>query len=753
MTSPGAGVGGTFEDNHMNAHSRFRRTLIAVVAGAAALSAGVSAALDAPPVAPIRPVTDRYFGTEVVDDYRYLENLSDPAVQAWMRAQASYTRSVLDALPGRAALLERIHELSNSDVQRGNFVRRGQRYFYEMSEPGAQQPKLYYRDGLAGEEHLLIDPAKAGATPTSHLSLDFFTPSWDGRYVAYGMSEGGSEESVLRVLEVASGKRLAEEIDRTSNSVIGWRPDNRSFFYLRYAKSGPDTPAAETLYNARSYLHTLGARTRGENDPVVFGRGVARGLKVPEGQGTYVVTAADSPYAIAVANHNMDNNPVTLYVAPLAKVHGASTPWRKLADVEDGVSQFELHRQSLYFLSQKGASRFRLLATPLTRPDVRRGQLVVAERAGVITGFALAKEGIYLRERDGAVSKLLLSSMDGKRLRALPLPYAGSLFGPVTDPLESGALFNMQSWVQAPRLFSYDPVSDVASDTGLIPPSKVDSSQLESREVLALSYDGTRIPLSIIYRKGLVLDGSHPTLLRGYGAYGSTAEARFTATSIAWIERGGVIAVAHIRGGGEYGEDWHRGGQKLSKPNTILDFIACGQYLVDSGYTASKRMAAQGGSAGGITVGGALTWRPDLFGVILDHVGMSDSLRAETEANGPPNIVEFGSTRTEEGFHGLYAMSAYAHVRAGTAYPAVLFTTGANDPRVSPWHMTKMAARVQAASTSGRPVLLRIDYDAGHGIGSNRSQREIETADVWSFALWQMGDQAFQPARDQAPAR
>ena len=730
----------------MNSLLRCRGVVAVIICSLGFMFSTSSNALESQPVAAVRPVTDTYFGTEVVDNYRYFEDLKNPEVQAWMRAQANYSRAVLDSLPGRTALLDRIHALSNSDPHRGAFVRRGNRYFYQLTEPGAQQPRLYYRDGLQTTEHLLIDPAKLSEGAKTHFALDFFTPSWDGRYVAYGISEGGSENSVLRVLEVATGKTLAEKIDRTSNSVIAWRPDNRSFFYLRYAKPTPETPPSETQYNARTYLHALGTRVNGEGDAVVFGRGVAKNLNVPEGQGTYIVLAPNSPYAIAVANHNMDENPATLYIAPLAKVRDSKTPWRKLADVADGVTQFELHGETLYFLSQKNASRFRLLSTPLSRPDVKHGREVVAERKAVITGFALAREGIYVSEREGAVSHLLRTTFDGKLIRAVSLPFDGFLNGPVTDPQESGALFNLQSWVQAPRVFSYDPTTDAASDTGLIPPSKVDGSQLESKEVLAVSYDGTRVPLSIIYKKGIALDGSHPTILRGYGSYGISLESRFNATSLAWIERGGVLAVAHIRGGGEYGEDWHRGGQLLTKPNTILDFIACAQYLVDKGYTSPKHLAAQGGSAGGITVGGAMNSRPDLFGVILDHVGMSDTLRFETEPNGPPNVPEFGSTKTKDGFHGLYAMSAYAHVRDGTAYPAVMFVTGANDPRVSPWHMSKMAARVQAATASRRPVLLRIDYDAGHGMGSNRSQRENETADVWSFSLWQMGDQAFQPA-------
>jgi len=713
------------------------RSHLAFLLAAGLLGTASIAASPAPPVAPVRPVTETYFGTPVVDPYRWLENLKDPEVQTWMKAQAAYSRGMLDAVPGREALLARIHALSSADTRRGGFVQRGQRYFYQVTEPGAEQPKLVYRDGLRGEERLLVDPSTLGQGTDTHYAVDYFEPSWDGKLLAYGLSTGGSEASTMHVLDVASARDLPEHIERAHDAVVTWRPDNRSFFYLKYAKVTADTPANETEYNARTYLHVLGRGPDGEGDAVVFGRGVST-LDVPEGQGTYVVGSPRSPWVVAVANHNMDTNPSTLYVAPLAKATGATTPWKKVADVADGISQVAVRGDTLYFLSLKGASRFRILATPLAKPDVKHPRVIVPESAGIITDFAFAQDGLYYRERDGVQSKLVRVGFDGKDAHAVPLPFDGNLFAPTTDPTRPGALFNMQSWSRPAAVFAYDPASDRTVDSGLIPASKIDVSQLESKEVLVTSYDGTRVPLSIVYRRGMVLDGSHPTFLEGYGAYGVVSEAFFWPSSLAWIERGGIWAIAHVRGGGEYGEDWHRAGMMKTKLNTVFDFIACGQYLVDQKYTVPQKLAANGASAGGITVGGALTWRPDLFGVILDQVGMSDTLRAETEPNGPPNVSEFGSTKTEDGFHGLYAMGAYQHVVDGTPYPAVMFVTGANDPRVAPWHMMKMAARVQAATSSGRPVLLRIDYDAGHGIGSNRSQRENELADLWGFALAQM---------------
>ena len=707
--------------------------------------AAAFAAAQGQPVAPVRPVTTDYFGTPVVDNYRYMEDLGSPEVKAWMKAQADYTRAKLDAIPGRAALKERIHALLNADLRRSGFERRGNRYFYEVTEPSAQLPKLYYRDGLAGEEHLLVDPGQLGKGTTTHYALDFYEPSNDGKLLAYGVSAGGSEKSVLYVMDVATGKLHGEAIDRTSDNVIGWRPDNKSFYYLRYNKVGPDTPPAESEYNARTYLHHVDTHPDGDGDAVVFGRGVKPGLDVPEGQATYILLSPDSPYAVAVANHNMDDAPATVYVAPLAQVNDSRAPWKKVADVSDGATEFALHGQTLFVLSQKNAARFRLLATPLAHPDLAHATVVIPESHAVLTKFALAKDGIYARERDGAVTRVRAVSFDGKQSHVVPVPFEGNTLDATTDIQAPGALVGVRGWLRPAEYVFHDPATGRSDSTNLTPPASIDTSGMESEEVFATSYDGTRIPLSLIHRKGLALDGSHPTILVGYGAYGVVLEPGFSPTRMAWLERGGVFAGAHVRGGGEYGDDWHLAGQKKTKLNTVFDFIACGQYLVDMHYTTPARLAGNGGSAGGITVGGALTWRPDLFGVILDQVGMSDTLRFETEPNGPPNVPETGSTKDEAGFHGLYAMSAYEHVHDGVAYPATLFSTGANDPRVSPWQMAKMAARVQAATAGKAPILLRVDYDAGHGIGSSTAQYEQELADMWSFALWQMGDPAFQP--------
>jgi prolyl oligopeptidase len=722
------------------------KAFLAVILVAKLLASSSSSwSADAPSAAPVRPVTDTYFGTPVVDNYRYMENLGSPEVQSWMKTQSSHTRQVLDSIPGHTAMAQKIMGLMGNDLRRTDFTRRGDRLFYHLMEPGTSVPKLAYRDGVDGEEHILVDPAKLAKDNAHHFALDWYSPSWDGRYVAYGVSEGGSEKSVLHILDLKTGAQLSETIDRTSDCVVSWRKDNQSFFYLRYPKAGADTPPSQTEYNAVTFLHVLGQHPDGDSDEAVFGRNVSPTLDVPEGQGTYVLLSSDSPFAVAVANHNMDNNPNTFYVAPLDQIHGATTPWQKIAGPEDGMTDVHLRGDRLYFLSEKGAPRFQILSTPLAHPDVAHADVVVPEGPNVLDAFELASDAMYIGERAGASHQLQRVSFDGRDSRTINLPFAGTIQDLSTDSHLAGVMFNLQGWVRAPREIAYDPHADVATDTGLIPASKTESSDVEAHEEFATSYDGTHVPVTIIMRKGVTRDGTHPTLVFGYGSYGISMDPFYRPAWQAWIDQGGIVAVAHIRGGGEYGDAWHRAGQKLTKINSSLDFIACAQYMIDQHYTQSKYLAANSASAGGIIMGGALTIDPGLFRVILDDVGMSDTLRAETEPNGPPNVPEFGSTSTEDGFHGLYAMSGYAHVRDGTPYPAVMFTTGANDPRVSPWHMLKMAARVQAATSSGLPVLLRIDYDAGHGVGSSLPQRANQLADEWSFALWQMGEVGFQP--------
>ena len=354
----------------------------------------------------------------------------------------------------------------------------------------------------------------------------------------------------------------------------------------------------------------------------------------------------------------------------------------------------------------------------------------------MLKNLSVAKDALYVQALDGGLGRLWRVTFGGV-VEPVPLPFEGALGGLVPNPATPGALVLLESWTKSPLWYTYDPQSRRLADTRLVEPSPVDFSGVEAVEVQARSADGTMVPLSIIFKKGITLDGSHPTWLSGYGAYGITIDPNFRPTRLAWLERGGVFAYAHARGGGEFGQDWYETGKLLTKQHTIDDFLACAQYLIDRGYTSPARLAGEGTSAGGITIGGAITQRPELLGAAIIRVGVSNAVRFEFTENAV-NTMEFGSVKTPEGFKALYAMDAYLHVKPGTPYPAVLLTTGATDPRVSPWQAAKMAARLQASTTSGKPILLRVDYDAGHGLGSTKSQRDEELADEEAFLLWQL---------------
>jgi len=696
-----------------------------------------------PPVAPVKNVADTYFGTTVNDPYRYMENLSDPEVAAWMKAQNDYTHSLLDGIPGRKELLTRIQELDNSVAARVGDVRRlpDGRYFYTKRLPQDNTFKLYVREGLTGKEILLFDPEKFAKIAGKPFAINYYEPSPDGNYVACGLSAAGSEDAVIHVVEMATGKEVDKPIDRAQFGGISWRLDGKSFFYNRLQKMESGMPETERYQNSRVYLHTIGADANKE--PSVFGFEVSSLVKMDPADNPFVTTTPDSKYAVGDIEHGTQNEQ-TLYVAPLASVGKPNTPWQKVCDVEDGVTDFAVKGKEIFLLTHKNSPRFEIIRTSLNKPDLTAAKTVVPASDAVITGLAVAKDALYVELRDGGIGRLLRVSFHGK-IEPVKLLFDGSLSLMAANPQLDGTLLDMATWTKAGQIYAYDPQTKMITNTGLQPLGEFDApDDLVSVEVKAKSHDGVMIPLSIIYKRGIKLDGSNPTLLSGYGAYGISRDPGFNPSLLAWYEKGGVYAVAHVRGGGEYGEDWYKAGYKLTKPNTWKDFIACAEYLIQNGYTSPSRLAGTGGSAGGILIGRAVTERPDLFGATIFQVGCLDMLRIETTPNGVPNIPEFGSVQTKEGFKGLYEMSAYDHVSDGTKYPAVLLTTGINDPRVEPWQSAKMAARLQAATAGGKPVLLRVDYEAGHGIGTTKKQGEEQFADMLTFLLWQFGVPDFQ---------
>ena len=697
-----------------------------------------------PPAAPVRTVTDTYFGTSVPDPYRYLEDMKSPDVAAWMKAQADFTRATLDRVPGRGALLKRIGELGDAVPARVSGVQvNGTHYYYLKRLAAENVPRLYVRAGLNGKERLLIDPQAVTRARGAHFAIDYYAPSFDNKYLAYGVSPGGSEESVLHVIEVATGKETGEAIDRAQFGPPSWTDDNR-LIYNRLAKLAPDAPRSEKYLGSRAYIHAIGSDP--ERDRAVLGAGVVSDMALDPLATPVVFTSPGAPYVIGIVG-NGNQREFSLYAAPVASLAQGVPAWRRVAGLDDEVTDAALFGSTLYLLTHRNAPHFKVLRLDLANPDLATASVVVPASDAVITGIAAGKDALYVRRMIAGVSDLLrVGHAPGAKPVAVKLPFAGDIDALAADPRQPGVVFNTGTWTRFGGYYAYDPAAGVIVDTRLQPQGRYDNpDDLVATQVKVKSHDGTLVPLSIVHRKGLQLDGTNPTILYGYGAYGIAQTPFFRPQYRAWFERGGVFAVAHVRGGGENGEAWYKGGYQQTKPNTWRDAIACAEWLVANGYTAPARLAIQGGSQGGIFVGRSITERPDLFGAAIAQVPVADTLRSSFEANGEPDKTEMGTTETESGFRALLAMSPYHHIRDGVKYPAVLVATGINDPRVEAWQAAKLAARLQAATASGKPVLLRVDFDAGHGFGSTRTQRNEELADTLAFLLWQFGVKGYVP--------
>jgi prolyl oligopeptidase len=692
-------------------------------------------------------VTD-YFGTKIADPYRWMEETSDIRVTEFLKSQNDYTRSVLDSIAGRDAILARIEQLDNAVPTVRSWQRGGNSVFYLETAPGATNASLLVRDATGGSRTLL-DP-KSLEQGVRHAAIDYFAPSWDGHYVIAGVSLGGSENSTIHVIEAASGRMLPDTITRTQYAGPSWRSDSQSFYYARLQQLPPGASPTAIYENARVFLHIVG--TDAEKDASVFGPSVSSAITIPKAGFVGVVVTPGSNYALAVYSKGT-SDPVSLYIAPTEKAQDSNAPWRKIVSSEDFISPaadgpIAIHGSTLYLLVDKGAPNRKLISLDLHHPDIGNATLLVPASDAVLVGVFATADGIYLESKHGVAFELRRSAY-GPRLKweKIPLPYNGTISNVDANVLLPGVIFRFESWIQSDQALAYDPTSNHVSNTALIKKHLADFSEYEAREVEATSADGTKIPLSILCRKDLVLDGSHSTLYEGYGAYGLSYDPFFDPKTLAWIERGGVWAIAHVRGGGEFGEAWHNAGRKETKQHTIDDMVAAAKYLIQQGYTSPARLAVRGTSAGGIAVGGAIVQHPELFVAAIDNVGMTDLLRFQITQGGAANIPEFGDVTEPAGFKYLYAVSPYHHVIDGAKYPAVLGITGANDPRVPSWIVAEMIARLQAASTSGRPILLRVDFDEGHGLGSSRPQRERLMADQFTFILWQSGVSEFQPGK------
>jgi prolyl oligopeptidase len=720
-----------------------RRTFLAGTTGALSLSlltpklwAAASAATSkdgapAAPVARIEVVKDTYFGETLSDPYRWMENAEDPDWLPYLKAQNAHTRAIIDALPNRAALLKRIEQLSGDAVATTRVQRAGGMTFIQQRPLGADNFKLFVRP-TSGLDRVLIDPT-AMSSAKSHMSLDWWNASPDGKYVVYGLSKDGSEDSLLHVLKVADGKDLPDTIANTEGANPHWIDDSNGFFYTQLT-GAVATP--ERYLDAQARFHKLG--TDPNSDPILMKRGLIAGLDYEKIQIPVIITSPGSKYAILMLKDVRPEG--RWFIAPLADAIAGRAKWKSFAGFDDEVTDIELDGSDLYLLVNKGSPRGRIVKTPAATPGIANGAVVVPQHASfVIENTSRARDGIYLKIMDGGINRLQRLGHDGK-VSDIALPFDGTIGDIFAEPNEDGVLISFQGWLTPAGIWSVDTAGHLA-DTGITPMPNIDVSAYEARRFFAVAKDGVKIPYTLIYRKGIKQDGTHPTWISAYGSYGLSAYTpTFAGRNLALVDAGAIVGYANVRGGGEYGREWHKAGQLTNKPNTWRDLIAVCEELIAKKYTSAKHLAIGGRSAGGITVGRALTERPDLFAAVIDGVGWSNPLRYVVEQDGYGEEPEWGAIAEPAGYKALKSIDSYHSVKDGTAYPAVMLTTGVTDPRVAPFHVGKMTARLQAATSSGKPILLRVDFDAGHGVGSTRAQQDREAADTYAFLLWQLKD-------------
>jgi prolyl oligopeptidase len=718
--------------------------LLSMLSSPAAQSARYAGVDVAPPL-PAKIVSDTHWGVAVEDPYRFLEDTSDPVVQKWMRDQADATLALLAKVPARNALLKRLQEIDAAVPAVIGQVHRDARggVTYLKRNADENQFKLYRRDQADGQDRVLVDvDAIVKATGKPH-AIDGFSVSPDGRAVAYGLSASGTEIGTLNVIDSASGKALMPPIDRIRGAGATWLPDGSGFFYARLPADFASRPRAERFMDHRTYFRSL---SKPDDERLIFGSGVDASIALSRSDYASIAVPPGKNLVLAIVSHGVLRE-VSAYHATLDGVLSGAPRWQKLFDSSAGIQDVALSGPALYVRSAQQTPRYKVLRMPLDRLALDTATVVVPEGEGVIDDIAGTAEALLLTRREGVEKRLYrLGTAPDAKLEAIALPVTGNVRIANAHGYASGAVLALSGWTRATRHFFLDDAGR-ARDMQLAPVGAFDSPEnVVAREVRVKSHDGVEVPVSILMHRDTKLDGRSPLMLYGYGAYGSVEEPAWSPRVLAWLERGGIYAIAHVRGGGVFGDAWRRAGWKTTKPNTWKDGIAVAEWLIENGYTSKSRLSIFGGSAGGIFVGRAITERPDLFRSAVIAVGNVDLVRSETRANGAANIPEYGTVTKEDEFRALLAMSPYANVKPGTAYPAVMFEHGVNDIRVDVWMSLKLASRLASATKSDAPVLLRLDYEGGHGVGATREQVQRQVADRWSFMLWQAGVEAFQPA-------
>jgi prolyl oligopeptidase len=699
----------------------------------------------APPQAAIKPTEETLHGTKIIDNYRWLENGQTPETQKWVTEEISYTRAVLDPLPGREQIHKRLTELlmigSISTPQIG-----GKYYFYTRREGMQNQPILYVREGPdsknnPSQDRVLVDANQLAADGT--IALDWYQPSENGKYLAYGTSPSGSEMSTLHIVETKTGHPLPDTIERTRAASIAWKLNNSGFYYTRYPKKG-EVADGQEMYNRHVFYHELG--TDPADDPLIFGEG-----RDPE-DWPNVNLSNDGRWLLIAVEQGWTKS--ELFLMDLK----AGTPPTRVTTGKNFLYSGSIYNGRLFITTNEDAPRYRVFVTDAGNYERENWKELIPQTDAVLQGAAVWGGKLFAQYEQNATSQLKLFDLEGKKLSNIALPAIGTVFGTDGKWNRDEAFFGFQSFTVPPSIYRVElnpvhvetkaqgPSGDIVGLTSLwakVDAPAIDPVAYEVQQEWYHSKDGTRVPMFVVHKKGLQKNGHNPTLLTAYGGFNISLTPTFSRTAYLWMEHGGIYAVANLRGGAEFGEDWHRAGMLEKKQNVFDDMTAAAEHLIAEKYTDKNHLAVQGGSNGGLLMGAMITQRPDLFRAVVCQVPLLDMLHYQNFQIAKLWIPEYGSAENPEQFKWLYAYSPYHHVKPGAEYPAILFMTADTDTRVDPMHAKKMAALMQAEAKNGasreRPILLRIETKAGHGAGKPVTKQIEEFTDVYSFLFWQLG--------------
>jgi prolyl oligopeptidase len=681
-----------------------------------------------------------YFGTTFKDPYRWMENLKDTSVISWFKQQANYTNGILNSISGRDELIAEWQGLDKLQPARlnGRNYKNG-RVFYRKTMPGEKVGKLYYRQGLNGVEQLLFDPSSYIKGKT--ITIEGFDPSYDAKKIAIAYSELGAEVSTVKIMDVDTKAFLKEELYPAAG-IAGWAFDNNELMYI--AIKSADNADPESRLNPKTRLHKLNTPVTADVD--FFSNASYPELKIDPSVYPYTWLTEDNKNYIFAAESSVRNE-FTYYYAPIAQFNSSKIEWKTLCKPADGlVRGFEIVGDKAFAISNKGAKNYKLIATSLKNADWNNAEVIAAEKPDMtLESITHCKDYLMMMYSDGINCHLYKYDLATHKISAIKLPYTGTVYIFCLNNKTNNCTVGITSWTKPNTEFDLDVTTNAFKPNNFNKPPVFPEAyrNLVVKEVEVKGHDGAMIPLSIIYKQGTRLDGNNVCFMDAYGAYGISMTPYFDYKVNALAVKGAILAIPHVRGGSEKGDAWYKAGYKTTKPNTWKDFNSCAEYLIAQGYTKPAKLSGMGTSAGGILITRAITERPDLYAAAICNVGCANATRLEFSANGPVNIPEFGTVKDSVEFKALYEMDGMLHVVPGTKYPAVLCVAGWNDPRVIAWQPGKFAAAAQNASTSGKPVLMKVNYDNGH-FTEDKNVTFANFADMYAFVMWQCGHPAFQ---------